>query len=153
MAKSIKLKNNNYIDSTGVVHNRGLLSTLLGSILEDITYLKNRCVYSTNEVAIGKWIDGKTIYRKVVSKTNNTSRDFHIAVPSNIDTMVNYTVMAFSNEEVMTIPNNSISYASGNTPRSAVYLTNNNSWSKNNLYIIEVANFTTFYAIIEYTKK
>ena len=34
MAKSIKLKNNNYIDSTDIVHNRELLS----SILNKITY-------------------------------------------------------------------------------------------------------------------
>ena len=29
MANSIKLKNNNYLDSTGIVHNRELLSTIL----------------------------------------------------------------------------------------------------------------------------
>ena len=39
MAKSIKLKNNNYIDSTGVVHNRGLLSTLLNNITTNISNL------------------------------------------------------------------------------------------------------------------
>lgn len=33
MAKSIKLKDNNYIDSSGVVHNRTLLSTLLNNRL------------------------------------------------------------------------------------------------------------------------
>ena len=32
MSKSIKLKGNNYIDSTGIVHNRQLLSDLLSNI-------------------------------------------------------------------------------------------------------------------------
>lgn len=38
--KSIKLKDNHYIDSTGVVHNRGLLSTLLNNMLTNI----NKCL-------------------------------------------------------------------------------------------------------------
>lgn len=82
--KSIKLKDNHYIDSTGVVHNRGLLSTLLGNILDDITYLKNRCIYSTNEVPIGKWIDGKTVYRRVYTGNSN---EFEINIP-NLDKVV-----------------------------------------------------------------
>lgn len=32
MSKSIKLKDNTYIDSTGVTHNRGLLSTILSNL-------------------------------------------------------------------------------------------------------------------------
>ena len=36
MAKSVKLKNNYLIDSTGIVHEKGLLSTLLNSILTKI---------------------------------------------------------------------------------------------------------------------
>lgn len=44
--KSIKLKDNNYIDSTGVVHNRGLLSTLLNNILNEINKLKPVVLYN-----------------------------------------------------------------------------------------------------------
>lgn len=33
MAKSFKFKNNNYVDSTGIVHNKTLLSTLLDKLL------------------------------------------------------------------------------------------------------------------------
>lgn len=36
MAKSVKLKDNYFIDSTGIVHEKGLLSTLLNSILTKI---------------------------------------------------------------------------------------------------------------------
>ena len=42
MAKSIKLKNNTYIDSTGVVHNRGLLSTLLTTLSNNVNALLGR---------------------------------------------------------------------------------------------------------------
>ena len=34
MSKSIKLKNNNYLDSNGIVHNHTLLSTLLYKLLK-----------------------------------------------------------------------------------------------------------------------
>lgn len=153
MAKSIKLKNNNYIDSTGVVHNRGLLSTLLNNILEDITYLKNRCVYSTTEVPIGKWIDGKTLYRKVLTGTKASSSDeISLSTPSNINTMVNVSIQAKNSSEALSIPNISISYASGNTYRGYTYLSNNASWNKNHLYIVGVTDFTSFHAVIEYTK-
>ena len=41
MSRAIKLKNNDYLDSTGVVHNKSLLSTLLTNILTNITNLQN----------------------------------------------------------------------------------------------------------------
>lgn len=68
MAKSIKLKNNNYIDSKGVSHNRTPLDTILTDVSNSITSLKT---YSTNEVAIGTWIDGRTIYKRTFSGTYN----------------------------------------------------------------------------------
>ena len=48
MSKSIKLKNNTYIDSTGVVHNRGLLSTLLNT-LSTITNKTNPITLYSND--------------------------------------------------------------------------------------------------------
>lgn len=151
--KSIKFKDNHYIDSTGVVHNRGLLSTLLNNILDDITYLKNRCVYSTNEIAIGKWIDGKTLYRKVLTGTKASSSDeISLSTPTNINTMVDVKIQAKNDTEAMSIPNISISYASGNTYRGYTYLNNNATWNKNHVYIVGVTNFTSFHAVIEYTK-
>lgn len=42
MAKSIKLKDNNYIDSTGIVHNRELLSDILDNqvVDQDTNYIR-----------------------------------------------------------------------------------------------------------------
>lgn len=58
MAKSYKLKDDNYIDSSSVVHNRIKLKDIL--------------TYSTQEIRIGTWIDGKPLYRKTI-KIENTA--------------------------------------------------------------------------------
>lgn len=61
MAKSIKLKNNMYWDSTSITHNKEKLSDKLNNLEH----------YSTEETFTGKyWIDGKKIYRKVISVSN-----------------------------------------------------------------------------------
>ena len=65
--------------------------------LESTTYdikdstARNTGVYSSNEVEIGKWIDGKTIYRKVFRGTtlpSNNTITYSISSLS-IDTVVN----------------------------------------------------------------
>jgi len=63
MAKSI-LFNNNYIDSTGIVHNKTKLSDILS--------------FSTNERINGNWDDGKPLYKKTIIDTSGT-------IPSEID--------------------------------------------------------------------
>lgn len=52
--------------------------------------LSERNTYSTTEKAIGKWIDGKTLYRKVLQANSlNTGSETQIATGvSNIDTVV-----------------------------------------------------------------
>lgn len=59
MAKSYKVKDDNYIDSNSIVHNK--------------TKLKDILTYSTQETKIGTWIDGKTLYRKVLVFTELAS--------------------------------------------------------------------------------
>lgn len=61
MAKSVKLDNDTYIDSTGIVHNKTKLSDIL--------------TYSTDEKVVGTWIDGKPLYRKVYSTTSKANID------------------------------------------------------------------------------
>ena len=111
--------------------------------------------YSTNESIVGIWIDGKPIYRKVLTKTNNTGRDTSLETPTNIDVMVNMRVIAIhkNNKEIITIPANSISYSTGNVPRGVSYLTHTADWNPDHIYVVEVADYKTIYAIIEYTKK
>lgn len=51
----------------------------------------NKNEYSTTqEIAIGKWIDGKTIYRKVFTQTNLTNSPYSLDISSiDYDTIVN----------------------------------------------------------------
>lgn len=46
--------------------------------------------YSRNEVAVGNWVDGKTIYRRVIEKSNFISAQFNgpLGTISNVDTVV-----------------------------------------------------------------
>lgn len=126
------------------------LNTLLTTLNNNLTTLMN---FSTSEQIVGKWIDGKTLYRKVLTKTSNGSaRDVSIPTPNNIDTMVHMEVMGIRNGEQTPFPNNSISYANGSIPRSAVFLDKNASWNPNHIYVVEVLNYTYFFAIIYYTK-
>lgn len=83
MAKAIKLQDDNYLDSNGVVHNR----VPLNEILDD--------VYSTQEIKTNKiWVNGKPIYRKVlIQKWENTNLE-----NLQIDTIVNmYGTVSYIN--------------------------------------------------------
>ncbi len=73
MAKSIKFRNDTYLDSSSVVHNKNKLSDILS--------------YSTNEIPIGKYYDGKTIYKKTI-KSTYTEKQENFTLLSNISTLV-----------------------------------------------------------------
>lgn len=81
MSKSIKLENETYIDSSSISHNKKTLKEILDA----------SNVYSANEVVVGKWIDGKPLYRKmvdfgslpsnnVIDKAHNIANTEHIHV-------------------------------------------------------------------------
>lgn len=86
MAKSIKLKNNTYLDSRGIVHNKILLSdkldtydtkinnlsTNVSNLANDVNKLK---VYSTTETLIGTY-DGANLYRKLLIGTLNLDGNY-----------------------------------------------------------------------------
>lgn len=128
------------------------MNDLLTSINNNLNKIIN---YSTSEQIIGKWIDGKTLYRQVLTldKPNGAARDVSIPTPTNIDTMVHMEVMGKNDVgEFMILPNNTISYANGNTPRGATFFTKNAPWNANHVYIVEIERWVHFHVIIEYTK-
>ena len=49
--------------------------------------LNEKLNYSTEEKVVGTWIDGKPLYRKVLSSTTISGSDVDITLPSNIDFM------------------------------------------------------------------
>lgn len=60
-------------------------SNLVGAINE--LYQNN--VYSTDETVVGKWIDGKPIYRKVIANNVSCGRSTAISISNlNIDTLI-----------------------------------------------------------------
>ena len=73
------------IDSLNSTSKTDSLSANMGRELnEKIDAIEN---YSTEEVVIGKWIDGKPLYRKVLSSTTISDSNVDITLPSNIDFM------------------------------------------------------------------
>ena len=108
--------------------------------------------YSTNEVKIGTWIDGKPLYRKVIQTTIPTSgNNQNVSFQNNIAIMKSVTGFALQS-------------ASGGVNLILPYISMANSWSIYTYYnranqelVIENSgttfmNNTTCYLIAEYTK-
>lgn len=81
MSKSIKFTNDTYLDSSGVTFEKTPFNKIL--------------TYSTEEVIIGKWIDGKYIYRKVIN--NLCGNLYHLLNNMNIDYLIDARGRAWSN--------------------------------------------------------
>lgn len=64
MAKSIKFTKNTYFDTNGITHGVALLSTILD--FQDF-----------NERYVGKWHDGRSIYRKICRFTPDNEREYN----------------------------------------------------------------------------
>lgn len=77
MAKSIKLKEDTYIDSTSVVHQKQKLSDIFN--------------YGNHEQIIGTWVSGATLYRQYFLTRSPSAVNTEEAIatlPSNQETMV-----------------------------------------------------------------
>lgn len=81
MAKSIKLKNGTYIDSSGVIHNQNILSGLLNSYNDNLKF-------NSNETKIGTWL-GKPLYRKVISLTPTSATTYIPHEITDLDKIIN----------------------------------------------------------------
>lgn len=68
--------------------------------------LSNLALYSTSETLIGKWINGKSIYRKVIdfgALPNNTQKNLNHNI-SNVDMFTNVYGIAYTSGYVYTYP-------------------------------------------------
>lgn len=75
------------VDNLTSTSTTNALSAKQGKILND--KITNANAYSTKEINTGmKWIDGKVIYRKVITATKVVSTDLNINVVNNIGTML-----------------------------------------------------------------
>ena len=134
---------------------RGDLTTLnttsKTSVVSAINEVNNNSVYSSSEIAVGTWIDGKTIYRKVIyiSSVPNGTYISQAHSISNMDEIVKLSgIMRNPNNHIATPLNmyGTSGLYSGNTvvfrvDRTNVYIACNTNYSDNVAYIV-----------IEYTK-
>ena len=105
--------------------------------------------YSTEEQAVGTWIDGKTIYQKVISGTTASSAEsyYSVALDVSIDTafVISFAIKNGSNTWMFLDPTD--------TGRTVSITTNAHSSSPNK-FAIRTSNTLSrpFIAIIQYTK-
>ena len=129
MSKSIKPKDNVYLDSSGIVHNK--------------TTLKDILTYSTTETKIGTWIDGKPIYRRVFT---GRGRNVDIVKINNLGQVLSMRGVIYSiYNQWWNIPN----YHSETAYHTSLY------YDSNGLHLSTGANFNSnspYIVILEYTK-
>lgn len=130
-----------------------ILDGKIEAINERVTGLSasSLTLYSLTENAIGTWIDGKTIYRKVIdfgTLPNNTSKKATVDL-SMVDQFVDVRAIAQHTTNKTAQP---ISYASPSNLSNAISITANTG--DNTITIVTGLNKTSYhcYVIIEYTK-
>lgn len=124
-------------------------SQQIENIETDIENLQNINNYSTTEKAVGEWIDGSTIYRKVIEipKSSMSGVTFNIAHGiNNLDTIVMARGISVNTNDFNTVP----WYSGGNY---AIYL---NDITSTNVYFNSTQNaydkIIKIFLILEYTK-
>lgn len=105
----------------------------------------NTNIYSNNEIAIGIWTDGSTLYRKVISFTFDTANQWNNVNHniSGINEIINFkTIMKYlSNGYYYEVPNDIVLETRLNSTDYGYYFTN-----------VGMENNATAIVIIEYTK-
>lgn len=113
----------------------------------------NKQIYSTNEIKIGTWIDGKSIYRKVVANnetfSNNTTKTINI---SNLDKIINIGFSAkliSSSNQIVTQP-----YYDSSTNKLILMYFDENSTTLSNVIRVWTGTDQSWYITIwfDYTK-
>lgn len=127
------------------------ISDLTAAYNELNSNLEEMKTYSSEETAIGKWIDGKTIYRKIYHSNNVSITGYVITIDdsfksTNVDTMVLFN-------ETLKIGNydwQGHHDATVNGTRSNAYFVLQNSGLK--LFVGDVPTIAEYTLVMEYTK-
>lgn len=116
-------------------------------------------VYSTEEVRIGTWIDGKPLYRRVITGlvfSNNANKSYpnYGKTALNMDAIANLSAVVFaSSGEVMSLPLQSYSETGNFNVSNQIQLTNSALLTMNrNINADSKWNSVTAMVILEYTK-
>ena len=110
-------------------------------------YINGLNTYSTTEQVVGKWIDGKPIYRKFIQTTNVTFDNYTMLALDNNTNLISYEAYIRRNN------NRLDKYASGITNENAMLVSDIRStgieiWTDSAYQ----KDFIELYVIIEYTK-
>lgn len=95
------VKTNQYIENGASLSNEYGTSNENGYSQE---YINGLGTYSTDEVRIGTWIDGKPLYRKVINGNQELLNGTQIVTNIPFDTCVSITGMFNSSDNSATIP-------------------------------------------------
>lgn len=135
MAKSIKLKNNYYIDSTGVIHNKKTLNN----------YIRGNSVAGGNPIKCGYQVDGKDVYVKRLSVGNlpNVSS-------KEVDTGVLNANMIDIKGQIIPLTGNQSPFPYNN-PNTGVYGYYNGTTGKITVYTLSNRSDNTCYLDFYYT--
>ena len=104
--------------------------------------------YSTEEKVIGKWIDGKPIYEKVINSgylPNASSISINVST-LNIDSIIQLKGITFTDDKLNHRP-----ITLGSSDNNAIRI----DFTNNNIRIFTWSNWSTYnsFIIIQYTKK
>ena len=137
MSKTIKYKDNTYLDSSGVVFEKTSLDKIL--------------TYSTEEQVVGKWINGKTLYRKTLFTSLNSSTSGELGSINDVDyiNVVNGCTIFINGSNTYYVP---ISTYETSTNFSKFFIQKNTSTNKANIKWAGNSTTGTIYATVEYTK-
>lgn len=114
--------------------------------LNQAAYINQYCdVYSTDEKIVGKWVDGKPLYRKVVTGNITAGSQSLFTVNENVDVMV--SIRGYTNSGVYYFPFNFTQ--DGSTQRCVFYKKDVDSIEFRG---DESISGETFTVILEYTK-
>lgn len=106
--------------------------------------------YQTNEQVAGSWIDGKTIYRKVIIVTGNSNNTQIIGTINDVDTIVKLETLVQNGQ---TFRNGATCFYGDINWASQVYFNNGNIVIESgSSYVGYYKNGATIRTIIEYTK-
>lgn len=132
-----------------IEENNALLSNLLDVVngLPNSDDLKN--VYSTEETIVGRWINGKDIYRKVVTKSvaANTTGTIDLSDIDYESLWINQSA-SFNSYGTSTLTTSGIAWYNGTDDYGLVYVQPSKLMNIKN----SSKNARTYYLVLEYTK-
>lgn len=110
--------------------------------------------YSTNEIRIGTWIDGKPLYRKVINfgtLPDSTTKDVSTGLNANETFLVKFSGISYRMADNSFYPLPHVSTNASNSVQLTV-ITNNNTLYVRTITGTDRSNMLETYITIEYTK-